>query len=55
MSVDSPTFIINRRIARLAEENGFGTAKEWYGRWEAVWQENLDNCDDDGNCSIIPS
>ena len=40
-------------VAQMVEKYGFGSAKEWLGRWQSVWENNLENnCDERDNCMI---
>jgi hypothetical protein len=43
----------SQSVAQLVEKYGFGSAKEWLGRWKSVWENNLENnCDERDNCMI---
>ena len=41
------------RVARLLDETGLGSGKQFVANWEAVWRDNLENnCDRKGDCLI---
>lgn len=42
----------SERIASMVSEQGLGDKTKWLGRWEKVWDENLETCDDNGICVI---
>lgn len=39
-------------VAALVDKHGLGDGSQWMANWEAVWQRNLDTCDDSGSCLV---
>lgn len=39
-------------LMNMVETYKLGNATRWRENWERVWQDNLDTCDDSGNCMI---
>lgn len=42
----------SEKIASMVSERGLGDKTKWLARWEKVWDENLETCDDNGICAI---
>jgi hypothetical protein len=39
-------------IADMLDKYELGNGRAWMTNWERVWQNNLDSCDEQGNCKI---
>jgi hypothetical protein len=42
----------SEKVASMLSERGLGDKTSWLARWEKVWDENLETCDDNGICVI---
>ena len=42
----------SEKVANMLETRGLADKSTWLSRWEKVWDENLETCDENGHCLI---